>query len=235
MSRFIDRVLRFFFPARCAFCGRVTGMNGVCGDCEQDLPVIAEPTCMRCGSQVDFCTCITKDYFFDRNISAFYYEDLVKRAVWRLKFENRPQVAASCVPFAVAALTREISPEGFDVVTCVPMTAKRQRRRGYNQAELFAKQVARQIGKPYRRLLEKIRDNAVQSTLDAEERFQNVQGVYRAPGNLRGMSVLLCDDVMTTGATLSECAHMLKDAGACRVVCLTIAKTKTKTLQREFE
>ena len=113
-----------------------------------------------------------------------------------------------------------------DLVTWVPLSRKRRRRRGYDQAGLLAKEVARLLQLPLESCLEKTRHNPAQSgTADAAARWRNVQGVYRAVTSFAQERVLLSDDIVTTGATLSEAAGTLLAAGASEVIGLTLART----------
>ena len=114
----------------------------------------------------------------------------------------------------------------FDLVTWVPVSRKRRRTRGYDQAELLCRETARELGMQPLLTLEKCTDNRAQSSLSgAEERFENAKGAYRAvqPERFAGKRVLLIDDIVTTGATMSECARVLRKAGAAEVVCAALA------------
>lgn len=115
----------------------------------------------------------------------------------------------------------------FDFVTCVPLSAKGRRKRGYNQAALLAKQTALHLHLPYKATLIKIRENTAQHSLPKAMRWENVQGVYapRRKTLLNGKSVLLIDDIVTTGNTLRECAHVLEKSGA-TVWCATLASVE---------
>ena len=119
----------------------------------------------------------------------------------------------------------ECHPEGFDFITWVPVSAKRKRKRGYDQAEIVAQSVGRELGIKPTRLLKKLRDNPAQSGLQSEQRRANVLGVYAFTGetDLRGKRILLIDDVFTTGSTAEECARVLKSADASEVHCATVA------------
>ena len=119
-----------------------------------------------------------------------------------------------------------------DVVTWVPVSRKRRRERGFDQVELLAKAVAPELGIPAEALLEKYRDNRANSGLRTpEERRANVLGVYKVPegANVRGKRVLLLDDIVTTGATASECARVLLTAGAREVIFAAVAAAGTTT------
>ena len=115
----------------------------------------------------------------------------------------------------------------FDTVTWVPVSPRRLRQRGYDQARLLAEEAARVLEVPALPLLSKTRDTPPQSGLEeAGQRRANVLGVYRAPDAAAGLRVLLADDVVTTGSTLSECARTLLTAGAAELVCVTLAQAR---------
>ena len=122
-------------------------------------------------------------------------------------------------------------PEAFDMVTWAPVSGLRKFRRGFDQSQLLARTVGRELGIPVRGLLKKRRNNRPQSTLRAESRRKNVQGIYRYAGDvpLTGERILLIDDVFTTGSTAEECARVLLAAGAGSVSCGTVAAAEHAT------
>ena len=121
----------------------------------------------------------------------------------------------------------------FDTVTWVPVSRKRLRRRGYDQAELLARSACRLWETQPVRLLEKIADNPAQSGIrDAAARRANVLGVYEAVGDVTGKRFLLIDDICTSGATLTECVRVLENAGAERVVCVAAALARKENVHK---
>ncbi len=191
------------FPKRCPFCGTVIPHTArCCASCAPNLLLLSQNA--RLIGELP------------RQIAAyapFSYEGLAEQAVWRLKFYGVPAVARHLAPYLAEAL-----PDGaeFDLVVPIPMTRRKERRRGYNQAALLARFTAEALGLPVRPLLQKRRETAEQHTLSARERKTNLSGAYRLtdPAAVRGKRILLCDDVVTTGATLREAAMLLYDAGA---------------------
>ena len=205
----LDRILDLLFPPKCPFCGRVREHGGICPQCEKALPWAAEnevcrelPGALRCAAPL-------------------WYEELAREGILRVKFQALGELAARCAA--------EQFPGEFDTVTWVPVSKKRLRKRGYDQAELLARAACRLWDTEPVRLLNKTVDNPAQSGIsDAAARRANVLGVYEACGDVSGKRVLLMDDICTTGATLSECARVLKDAGAESVVCAAVSKTREK-------
>ena len=193
------------------FCRRITGGENVCPECERELPVCGA---VRSGGE-----------FFSKCAAAFYYRGGVRRAVLAMKFGRRRSYARNFGDF-VAGTVREHLTGEFDVITWAPLSARRRWTRGFDQAELIARRVGEILGVPVIRALVKCRHTRPQSGLRREARAANASGAYRAadPETFRGLRVLIVDDVITSGATLSECARVLLMAGAEDVVCAAAAK-----------
>ena len=202
-----DRILDFFFPPRCAFCGAILeeSGDGVCSACRKALPRAAE-TERKC----DFVRAYT---------APFYYEEPVRQGMLAYKFRNAPSRGKVFGRMIGEDLLRR-GIDGFDLISWVPLSAKRHRRRGYDQARLLAEAAAEALGTKAVPLLRKARDVSPQSRLRTpEERRANISGCYvvRSADAVRGKRILLIDDIITTGSTLSECARMLLTAGAVSV------------------
>lgn len=224
--------LSVLFPARCPYCGEVIAVGAaVCDDCAGRLPYIPEPACARCGKHQKDCDCKTKQphRFYQCVAAPFYYTGLAKQAVYRLKFQQKPDTARFLGREMDRVFTQKYRTQPFDVVTAVPMTRSHRRKRGYNQAELLAKYIARREAIPYRPLLQKTLDVPPQHTMSADQRRGNVLGIYTVtdPREIAGKHVLLIDDVYTTGSTIEECAKILLVAGAVDVHVLCAAVTRS--------
>lgn len=213
MNQLRERLLDLLYPPKCAFCRKlVTDGRMLCPDCERALPVPEKEKQSKKISGLAVC------------LSPLYYTGDVRQSLHRYKFQG---AAAYYRIYAelMAACVREHGLTA-DLVTWVPLSRKRLRRRGYDQARLLAEEVAGRLALPCEQTLEKIRNNPAQSgTSGAEERQKNVRGVYRAVTSFAGEHVLLVDDIVTTGATLSEAAKELLNAGAEQVSGLTLART----------
>lgn len=210
-----DALLDLLFPPRCAFCGRV-GVRGVCGGCDKTLPRTELP--LREGTGYGRCAVPLR------------YEGKVRAAILRFKFDGARGAAEGFGRLIAACAAEELGGE-FDVVTWVPVSDKRRRERGYDQSYLLAREAAKAWGVEPKALLRKTRDNPPQSGLSADARRGNVVGVYecRDAEAVKGARVLLIDDILTTGSTLSECARVQKDAGAAGVVCACLASATVET------
>lgn len=209
-------LLDLLFPPRCPFCRRLLTERHalLCPDCQRTLPWLEGDSARRTGE------------FFGVCVSPLAYRGPVREAVHRYKFSGSRSYAR---PFGqlMAQCVRDQLDGRFDCVTWAPLSARRLRHRGYDQARLLAEEAARVLEVPALPLLSKTRDTPPQSGLEeAGQRRANVLGVYRAPDAAAGLRVLLADDVVTTGSTLSECARTLLTAGAAEVVCVTLAKAR---------
>ena len=199
-------LLDFFFPRHCPFCGRVVGKALLCETCEKELPYCRE---VRTGT-------------FGRCAAPLYYEGAVREAILTFKFKGRTGALDCFGSLMARTAAQEFSGE-FDAVTWVPVSARRLRKRGFDQARYLCASLCVDWHTAPQETLRKVRDNPPQSGL---ERRANVLGVYRAPDAAAGLRVLLADDVVTTGSTLSECARTLLTAGAAEVVCVTLAQAR---------
>ena len=210
LSSFLD----LLFPPKCPFCGRVLDAPGICDACRKALPWTEGADALRLGPDGFRCA------------APLWYRDLAREGLHRFKFRGMSS-AATPLGELIAECAAEHFAGEFDTVTWVPVSSRRLRQRGYDQARLLAEEAARVLEVPALPLLSKTRDTPPQSGLEeAGQRRANVLGVYRAPDAAAGLRVLLADDVVTTGSTLSECARTLLTAGAAEVVCVTLAQAR---------
>lgn len=156
-------------------------------------------------------------------VSPYRYRGVVRDAVLDFKFHGQKKKAEFFAQSIVAVLPRIKA----DKVFCVPISSARMRKRGYNQAELLACEISRMQGVPFCSKLKKTCDNKVQHELSLAERKLNVKNVYSCTENLQGQTVLLVDDIVTSGATLSECARVLEEAGAKKILCAAVADVQS--------
>lgn len=217
--KLISYLLDLLYPPKCAFCRELVApeAHGICESCRKQLPFTSKGG-------------LQHGNFFTACLSPLYYEEEVREALLRYKFHG---VTAYQEPFStlIAECVAEYGPEQVDFVSWVPLSRKRLRKRGYDQARLLAERTAEQLGLPCRRVLEKGVDTAPQSlTGSAEKRIANISGVYRvcSPEQVQGKTILLIDDIVTTGSTFSECARMLGMAGAERVYCAALARKRSE-------
>lgn len=217
--RLLNFVLNLLFPPKCLLCRHILA------DHELDL-------CHKCRIDGPECTNYQKKLpFIDSWAAVWYYEDTARRSLLRYKFRGARSYANGYGRLLAMKL-QEVHPEGFDVLTWVPVSRLRRFTRGYDQVELLAQAVSSELGMEPMPLLRKIRHNRPQSGImgDAQRRA-NVLGVYRVenPELLQGKKVLLLDDIITTGATAGECARVLLTAGAKEIHCGAMAIARRRS------
>ncbi len=212
-------------PHECFVCGRESACALVCEVCERDLPPLG-PACPVCAVPTadGACCgeCLRSPPAFDATRALFSYGFPLDRMVKALKYRYRLAVAHD---FA-ERLARSGPPAGIDVLLPMPLHVQRLSERGFNQAVEIARPLARAWGLPLE-LARVVREVAAppQASLPWTQRKTNMRGVFRCRGRFDGATVLVIDDVMTTGATLDELAGTLKRYGACRVENLVVART----------
>ena len=243
----LDSLASVLFPAPCRICARTltnASRIPVCESCLEGFERIAEPMCVRCGRPFESgvaleaiepkCRlCRAEFYAFERARSFAVYDDALSEAIVLLKYEEVSRLGAWFAGRLAGIV--EQAPEAWraDVVIPVPLHRERRRERGYNQAELIARPLARRL-----RLrldadaLVRTRPRPAQLVLSRSEHWKSVRGAYatREGGRVDNLRVLLVDDVLTTGATLDACARALKKAGAAAVLGLTVARVRSWTV-----
>ncbi len=220
-----ESFMQAVLPRKCPLCGKIIAANErICGSCSDTLVTVRTPICRVCGREMFECICEYEEVWFDRCVSPFVYTRSARTGVKRLKYKNSTETAGFFGRRMALIVQQEYKRFDIDVVTGVPMHASDLQERGYNHAALLGRSVAKTLGLRYSsNLLNKPRSTKKQHTLNRADRRRNVSGAYKVsrPETVQGMTILLCDDVTTTGSTLSECARALKAAGAKRVLCVT--------------
>lgn len=228
--RLLNSLAAALFPPFCVLCSReLPGLDVVCPICASRLPALSVFRCLRCGEPVedptiDLCVrCGTTIHAADRILSLGPYRGDWGRLVRILKFEREMAVGRWLGTRMAETLVVSGEVREFSAVTFVPMTRRDRRARGFNQAEVLARVIARQLNLPVKRLLVKTRETRLQSQLIASERVINLQDAFRLlPSDCE--QVLLVDDICTTGSTVEECARTLKRGGVQSVVAMTVAR-----------
>ncbi|HZN42609.1 MAG TPA: double zinc ribbon domain-containing protein [Actinomycetota bacterium] len=218
----LDRAIDVLFPRSCAGCG--AGPWPFCDSCANDLVPLGPPRCRRCGRpterDVDSCRdCPPAPITSAR--AAFAYRGPAKEAVHRLKFSGWRGVG-DALAGAVAAL----GPPPADAVTWVPLAPRRRAERGFDQAKVLARALARRLDLPAVAVVRRTTATAPQARRSREERLRAMEGAFsRIPHVTAPARLLLVDDVLTTGATASACAAALVDAGATEIHLVTACRS----------
>ena len=223
---FQDTMLWLFFTNRCPYCGELSGKDEtICKDCEENLPVIKGEKCKYCGAEKSRCNCKKHKLGFDGITSPFYYEDTIKKCIIRFKFSNKFILGTTLAKDMATAVKEDFQDKKFDFICFVPFSKIQILRRNYNQSEVLAENLAKELKLPLYNVLEKLFETKSQHKMNNRGRKGNVFGVYDVKNgmNVKGKTILLVDDVKTSGSTLDDCAWILKIRGASEVYCVTAA------------
>ncbi len=225
MSRVAGSVVDLLLPMRCVVCEREG--RYLCDGCEPSLPRLKSPYCRVCAAPKasPLCHwCAATPPAIDGIRAPYLMEGAVRRMVHELKYRNL-RAAASTLGRLMARYL-ESRPMDVDALVTVPLHGRRERQRGYNQSEILARALAKHTGVPLRpHVLRRTRNTAPQVFLNSDDdRRRNVVGAFECTNDMGGGRVLLVDDVVTTGSTMSACAAALKDAGVSHVWGLALAR-----------
>lgn len=213
--KILDLIAHLLYPWKCVFCESVLKDTDICRECEEKLPYTVGDSAMQ------------KFPFIDKCVSPLYYKDKVRASVHRYKFGGCSAYSRRYAALMSDCVENNLDCRSIDVISWIPLSKKRLRQRGYDQARLLAEEIAAKTGLPCRQLLQKVKNNSAQSlTRDAKQRRKNVAGVYALDdgADVSGLRILLVDDVVTTGATMSEAARILRKEGAKSVFGVTLAR-----------
>lgn len=225
-----------FYPSLCSICSTaVDPTEYVCEPCSRKAPRIQSPFCAKCsepfyGAITDSFSCANCSHrvlHFDSAVASYRSRGIVRKLVHEFKYGKQLHLRHPVADWLVETLDDpRLQGRRFDIVVPVPLHPARKRERGFNQAELLAELLSARTGLPMLDALERIRYTTTQTAFDRTERIENLRDAFRLRKNVdvRGLRVLLIDDVLTTGSTLSECARVLKAEGALSVHAATAAR-----------
>ena len=216
MAQFVSSLLDLLFPPRCIYCGQITKSEhkSTCPKCAKALPLLSKDTALRRGQAFSFC------------VSAFQYKDPFRHAFLQYKFYGKRRYGDIFTPhlsnFVEMHLTGKI-----DCITWIPVSAVTLKKRGFDQSRLIAEQLGKSLNFPVVPLLTKARHITPQSQMpDAKSRRENVKNTFSLsnPNAVKGMRLLLVDDILTTGETLEEAARTLQEASPACIFAATLAR-----------
>ena len=215
VKKILDFLLDLLYPNVCGFCGKIN-QNSLCEKCEEEI-----------NKKLIYKIEEKKDMFFEEHIYLANYEGKFREDILSYKFFDKSYMYKT---FAKLALKNEKICriiKSYDIIIPVPMYRKKKILRGYNQSELIAKEIAKNVKEiKYINALKKVKDNKKQSSLDKEERLKNVKNVYQIQNKeiIKNKQIILFDDIFTTGSTVNECSKVLKQNGAKKILVLTLAR-----------
>jgi competence protein ComFC len=239
----IDRTLEplravqsLFYPALCAVCHvSVPRASYICQDCLDKAQRIVAPFCAKCSEpfpgaidgEFTCANCAHRALAFDAAVSAYRSRGVVRFVILQFKYNRQLHLRHPVAEWLQEAMNdARLRDRNFDCIVPVPLHPARFRERGFNQAELLATILGKRITLTLSLALERIRYTRSQTAFDRIDRMENLRGAFRLRKrmNVRGLQVLLVDDILTTGSTLSECARVLREAGARSVHAVTAAR-----------
>ncbi len=235
--RFVMGLLHILYPKRCPICDSIIGgpvfsrEYPICRECKEAVEYAAEPVCKKCGKPLtderkEYCgDCAKRPHSFSQGKALWVYKDSVKASIYRLKYGNRREYGKSYAQELVRQYGRWIERKEIQAVVPIPLHKKRKRQRGYNQADIIAREIGRLTGLPvYSGLLVRCVDTRPQKELNDRERKENLKKAFRLNGDTGELRrVLLVDDIYTTGSTVDGAAEVLKGAGIREIYVLSVS------------
>lgn len=231
-----EDLFSLLFPDVCPFCGRVLDKRAselICERCRFKLPHIYEPRCKKCGKPVEkeeqeYCMdCEQHKHYFERGFAVWEHQGAVARAIYQFKYHNRRIYSRPFAREMAKSYESYIYQWNIDLIVPIPISRKRRRKRGYNQAVLLARELRNITGIPYdEKCMIRIKDTVAQKKLDVRGRRANLRNVFEWKGEehlIKGKNILLVDDIYTTGSTIDETSRILKKIGAKNVYFMTIS------------
>lgn len=225
-----NKILEILYPTVCPFCGQLS-KDGMCEGCRTKVVYVIEPLCKKCGKpirneQKEYCyDCDSHRHIFTEGRSLYVHKSPVPEAVYALKYQNRKIYASFFARELAEHYGSYLMRKRIDLILPIPLHKRKLRQRGFNQAELVAKELGRLTGITVDTgILKRIKDTGPQKSLNDKERMHNIKGAFSVQEKIgRGKNILLIDDIYTTGSTMDEAARVLFRAGAENVCFLTIS------------
>lgn len=214
------KILSVFFPARCPFCkGIISADEVVCQNCEKKINQKSIKITLKTRAGRKF-----------ECVAPFAYVEPIRGAIHDYKFNGAKNFAVPFGKYVADVLAESVDIAKVDLITSVPLHKARKRERGFNQAEIFAKEVSRLTDVRYAETLKKVKRNKTQHELSQQERIENVKDVYAITDSaaVTGKVIVICDDILTTGNTMAECADVILKSGAKTVIGATIANVENR-------
>ena len=217
-----NKILDILYPRRCPVCGDITGGFGrmICPDCLHKLSFVRSPVCKKCG---------VKNLVVQptHGIALLNYDETARHSMAQIKYNNKREYLDFYGTALTARYGRTIRRMQADALVPVPVHATRKKTRGFNQAEILARVIGKKLGIPViPEMLVRNKKTLPQKDLSAAERLKNLSGAFAAGAIPEGIrSVILVDDIYTTGSTIEACARALRASGISRVYFVVICMT----------
>ena len=233
LQNMLDTGIELLYPARCPGCDEVI-MPGeeLCGICRGSIHTVQEPVCKRCGKPMqdergEYCTdCRKRKHVYRQGKAVFVYRGVIRQSMYRFKYSNKREYAVYYAKVAASLYGDWVKRNGIEVLVPIPMYKGKQRRRGYNQAEVFARALGRELGIPVdTEMVSRVRNTTPQKELSDKERRHNLKNAFQlTPNIVEYKQIMLIDDIYTTGSTMDAVAEVLLSGGAKNIyyICISI-------------
>lgn len=237
LKQIIGRILDWLYPIRCPVCDEILNNTdtGVHKQCRDRLELVKGPVCMHCGrpvvsDRVEYCFDCDKKrksadgFVFYQGRSLWIYQGAIKKTMYRFKYSNKREYADYFADVATEKLKDWMLDNEVEAIVPVPMYKKKQKKRGYNQAEVFAKALSDKMSIPiWKNDIVRVRDTTPMKQLDDVERKNNLKNAFQMRKNIvKYNHVLIVDDIYTTGSTADEVSRVLREAGVHKIMVLSI-------------
>lgn len=228
----LDRIIGILFPRRCPVCGEIAMPKGhlICPTCKSKVKLVKEPRCKKCGKslvieEAEYCyDCIKKNHSYESGISLFEYDDVMKQSIYGFKYKNKREYADYYIDEFIGLYKKEILNWQAEILVPVPLHKSRHLQRGFNQAEVLAKKIGKELDLAVdTKLLIRSKKTVAQKGLDNKERAKNLQDAFHIDKKVvQYKKVILIDDIYTTGSTIEACTKVLKMNGVGEVYFLSL-------------
>jgi len=230
-NKCLGAIVNILFPRRCFMCNKIIQSGVLCEECEMKIHFLKPPLCRICAKEINnnlyVCrSCRGRKIYYDNLISCTAYKEPIKTLVHLVKYRHYDYIINFLSSLMVQYISKiNIPIKNYDYMVNVPSHPLKLREREYNQSRLLAQNLSNSLGIPLKSDIIFCKNNRPsQTAVSKEMRAKNVENNFLVREKLDNMDIIIIDDVITTGATLSECAKALKEKGANSVLALTLAK-----------
>jgi ComF family protein len=230
-----EGILDIIYPKRCPICMDIIPIDKevkICETCIEKLPYITDPRCKKCSKPIDdetikYCyDCTNNEHYYNKGWAVWLYEGNIKKSLQRFKYNNNKNYGRIFAKEVVTLYNKEITEAKIDLIVPVPLYIKKQKKRGYNQAQIIANNISKYLDIPCNNdCLVRIKDTKPQKNLSDKERINNTKKAFKVVMSsvVMDKKILICDDIYTTGNTINSCAKELLNSGAKEIYFCTLA------------
>ena len=236
IKEYLKAITNVIFPARCFTCGNITRNNVLCRNCREKIKFLIPPLCRFCSKEIknnplSICSnCRHKEFPYNRIISCLHYAEPVRTLIHLVKYRHYDYLINFLSSLVISYLSRiNFSPISYDFITAVPAHYIRMREREYNQSLLLAKKLSIYLKIALKDdIIFCTKNKLSQTKFEKSQRQKNVAGIFKVRENLNNKNIILIDDILTTGSTVTECAKVFREKNAGQITVITLAKTQPK-------